>query len=1312
MKTRIFTFLVAFLATVGNAVWGQNRGTSNNPLDIGGRESILEIDDSEEWFITTSSVNTKGIVIKKGGVIDKNHNKPTIHLINVNLQAEGSAIIAETYTDPTIILEGINTIHSDGTDAAIKVPTDPVPGATLTIDASSTGILNIIMEGNENTFSDKIAIGNTIAGSSDAIYDCGSITVKGGTIKTNGRIGRVNQHGFRFSGNAIVIVNEIAGFSYNDDDLRSGGLLYLNDDTPYIGQFHTPDNDPEFTLSSPLPEPYQIELRADGVKLEIGKGQSLNEDQLIDQGGQIKGYKVTYTSPNDVPMTTEAALPATKFVNSKYTVEKWDAKASTKENNTIYKLIDTHWLKNGTEWVKVNTEVTESEPQYATLSNIETKEYQAVWYLESKTISYNLNEGFTGSFNLWYPNIEKTTLFKAEEQTGDNLKTLAEVGLQLSTGDDGNGNTIVPGTPTSDEGKFTTKLNLTSSASNAPTELETTLTVETSSNELDISDDKEVSITFNGGDFTYDGKVKDNIGNIVSVKNASTQTPFTYGVHYTLKFTQNNNEEPLQDAGEYTVTVVAVEESQSLTGQKELSEKVTIKPATLTIKEVSDVEWTIGKTEQPNYKEATFTLETVYSVGDAKDDVSINKEASGFNGSPTDNTWQTIPGSYTVNYSGLELTGSRAENYTLNNVTTTTGKLIVSAEGTAEDPIDDEGDDPLISATGDWKNGTREYDGKQHPLVQIEVKNGTETATISLADVIITYSYKQTAEAEETTPEAVKNAGSYTATFTFPENNYGYKGIGKVSLEITKADFKVTAEANNTISVVQNADISQLNAADYITITGVNDEKPNISGYLTPNTGVSTTEKNETGIEDAFSFNNVEVENSDNCLLSNYNEVEYPQIKLIVGPITIDPDTDGSGDGDDEVIGGEDADGDGTFPTDGDIILLATGDAQVQNNVYDGNAHKLALLKIGKYTLTEKTDYIVSYNSSDEPSLNEADLPFHAATYSADIKLNDNSAYELNDGSKEFTLNNVTIAQRPMLISFVKEVASVEDLNDITKLVQFEEMVGNRGLVDGEEPTVEAEDIMVKDLDNGLYQVTIPRESFKVSTNKAGNFYLSDYSVEVDFDRDGQGDADITDNDNDGTGEIGDNGSGDEEDITIEITVDPDNDDNQGGNWNDYPDYYNIYVDTCQGVWLERSTKVVREGNSVRIKVEIEEGTDTTNLELKFKRGLFGYWEDLTQFKTETPDEYLIKNIYTDIYVMAKGAVPTGIEDIDGVQAKVYSKDGSIYVQTPKQEQVLIISISGAIVKNEKQVGLQRYDGLQRGVYVVKVGKQVFKIRN
>ena len=1311
MTKRIFTFLVAFLATLSGAVWGQDRGSADNPLDIGNRSSVLEIDDSEEWFITTSSLNTKGIVIKSGGVVDNNHNKPTIHLINVKLQAGGSAIIAEEYTDPIIILEGVNTIHSDGTDAAIKVPTGPAPGATLTIDARSTGILNIIMEGNENTFSNKIAIGNTIAGPSDAIYDCGSITVNGGTIKTNGRIGRFNQHGFRFSGNAIVIANEIVGFNYNDEDLRNGGLLFLNDDTPYVGEFHIPETDPEFTLSSPLPEPYKIELRADGVKVEIGPEQTLTEEQLIDQGGQIKGYKVTYTSPDNVPMTTEVALPATKFVNSKYTVEKWDANAQAQSENTVYKHIDTHWLKNGTEWVSANIEVTESTPEYTTLPNIGKKEYQAVWYLQSKTISYNLADGFTGAFNLWYPDTDTDFLFTASEQSGGDLKTLAQVGLQLSDGEDGNGNTIVAGSPITDEGTFTTKLSLTSSTTNALTGLETTLTVETSSTELDISDNSEVSITFNGGDFTYNGNAQENIGSLVSVVNASTQTPFTYGTHYFLKFTQDGNDATFQDAGDYTVKVVAVDNNGLLTGEKELTETVTINPATLTVKEVSNVEWTINETTQPDYKGATFTLETIYSVGEVLDDVSINKETTGFAGTPTGDTWKTTPGTYDVSYSGLELTGTRAGNYTLNGAATANGKLIVSVEGTTEDPIDDEGEDPLISATGDWANGTREYDGKEHPLTQIQVKNGTETATISLADVTITYSYQQTAEAEATTSEAVKNAGSYTATFTFPDNEYGYKGTGKVSLEITKATFTVSGNNNSEITVKQGDNINNLNAADYITITGVNGETPTISGTLTPKDNVSTAEKNETGIENAFSFDNVEVKDGDNCLLSNYNDITWPQIKLIVGPIKLDPDTDGSGDdGDDEVIGGEDADGDGTFPSDGDIIILATGDAEVKNNVYNGSAHTLALLKIGNYTLAEKTDYNVSYSSNDEPSLNEAKLPFHAATYSAEITLKENSPYELKDGSKEFSLDDITIAQRPMMVSFVKVVSSVEDLNDINKLVQFEEMAGNRGLVDGEEPTVDAE-VTATDLGDGHYQVTIPRESFKISTNEAGKFYLADYLAEVDFNGDGQGDADITDGDEDGTGNIEDEDGSDDEDIVIEVTVDPDGSDEGGQGTVDIPKYYNIYEDEiCEGVTVEFSRDVVREGQSVLVTVKVDEEFDATKLALQFKRALFGYWEDLTLTPTENPNEYIIKNIYTDIYVRAEGAVPTGIESIDG--AKVYAKDGSLFVQTPQLENVTIVTITGAIVKSEQQVGLKQYTGLQRGIYVVRVGEQVFKVRN
>ena len=185
-------------------------------------------------------------------------------------------------------------------------------------------------------------------------------------------------------------------------------------------------------------------------------------------------------------------------------------------------------------------------------------------------------------------------------------------------------------------------------------------------------------------------------------------------------------------------------------------------------------------------------------------------------------------------------------------------------------------------------------------------------------------------------------------------------------------------------------------------------------------------------------------------------------------------------------------------------------------------------------------------------------------------------------------------------------------------------------------------------------------------------------------------------------------------DVTIyatfkDISTDP-GDDNPGGIVPDYPKYYNIYEEEiCEGVTVEFSRDVVKEGQSVLVTVKVDEEFDATKMTLKFKRSLFGYWEDLTLTPTENPNEYIIKNIYTDIYVRAEGAVPTGIEDIEG--AKVYTKDGSIYVQTPTQEQVQIISASGAVLKNEQQVGLKQYTDLQRGIYIIGIGEARFKVR-
>ena len=159
--------------------------------------------------------------------------------------------------------------------------------------------------------------------------------------------------------------------------------------------------------------------------------------------------------------------------------------------------------------------------------------------------------------------------------------------------------------------------------------------------------------------------------------------------------------------------------------------------------------------------------------------------------------------------------------------------------------------------------------------------------------------------------------------------------------------------------------------------------------------------------------------------------------------------------------------------------------------------------------------------------------------------------------------------------------------------------------------------------------------------------------------------------------------------------------------------YYNIYIeDVCDGVEVSTSKQVVREGGSVSVYVKKDTVNYTfDNFKVYYKRSYYGGWEELKE--GTQPGEYPIKNIWTHIYIKAEGAEvkedPTGIESIEGV--KVYTKDGSLYVQTPQREQVIIVSMSGAVVKNEEQVGLKQYHGLQPGIYIVRVGDRAYKLR-
>ena len=84
----------------------------------------------------------------------------------------------------------------------------------------------------------------------------------------------------------------------------------------------------------------------------------------------------------------------------------------------------------------------------------------------------------------------------------------------------------------------------------------------------------------------------------------------------------------------------------------------------------------------------------------------------------------------------------------------------------------------------------------------------------------------------------------------------------------------------------------------------------------------------------------------------------------------------------------------------------------------------------------------------------------------------------------------------------------------------------------------------------------------------------------------------------------------------------------------DYPDYYNIYVEECEGVTVETSTNVVREGNSMSFTIEVAEGYTAEDMVVKVKRSLFGYTDVIEPNKE---GKYEIRNIYTEIYITVEG---------------------------------------------------------------------------
>lgn len=1220
MKRKLFTFLVAFLATLSGAVWAAETnpsGTSNDaPYDL--TNGALEITDNGSYWVTSSSQTNNGITIN-GGVIVTNHITPTIYLVGIDINVSGQAINITGYADPTFVILGENKITSSGRSGISNEPAINIARlSTLTVSSESTGILDINMTGSEAQ--NQVAIGN--AGLSvDPFYDCGSFTVKGGTIKTNGYFGEFDIHGFRLQENAVVIAKNIEGFDFNNTELRNGGLLFLDDETPYIGVFHNADDDPEFVLNSPLPEPYQIELRQSGVKLEIGEGQSLNEDQLIDLGGEIKGYKVSYTSPETVnSIMNYTALPSTKYVGKTYTLETWDVQATPKEQTTVYQPINTHWL-NGTTWNSAGETITEAEPSFTTLTNIETKTYQAVWTLSKKDITYALTAGYSGTFNLWYPD---NAPFTAEEKTGDGLNSLNEAGLKLS---DDSKNTINAGTTPLSAGSFIVKMNLTTES--GPSAQEATINVTTTSDKLNIGSN-DITVTFKGGDFVYDGTKKTDLANLVEVKGTTSGSIYAYGTHYTLEFyqedIQDGNEKDFQDAGTYHIKVVANPTSSALTGYKELSETIEIKPATLNVTAVSDVEWTISSSGNPDYSKAEFTLETIYNVDNVKDDVSINTKNLT---TSVSESYKTTPGIYNVSYSDLVLGGSRSANYKLDPATAS-GKLIVKKTGTEQDPINpnpDDGDDPIIKPNDSgwtWKdNGwTRIYDGENHLFTAISVTytdetttEGTKTVVLTIdKDATVTYS---TDEAGQNIVNEIKNQGTYYAHIEITKADFVYSGkVQPIKLVITARSITVTLGGLNAEHIGKD----NLDANDFVTDWGavVDNEKGKISGAI-------SVANEATEGKYKVTFSNLKlIDNQEGKFLAkNYTATfKYGTTEIVGGNGEIDIEIP------DWKPGEDIKPGEGGWTWDGKLFT----------RVYDGKEHPITSVQIKQ---GEDWKTIAVSNVTYAPKQPVKDAGLYWATFTV-------------EGKK--AVLPLKITQREMKVTFnvPNHIESTDPITITDTHVIYEKQSGNRGLVTNEAPEIESGEFVFEESSiEGKYKVIL--RNFVLGSSNT--FNPDNYKLQI---------WDATQ----GIYVEYDNTGDDDDDITIIDPEHPDNNPNEpGGGVVVGPDdegqqpsknFCNIYVAEGSSPFIQfnPSRRVVEAVGKITVDVVIPDEIGTEDVKLTFRRG-DGAWEALTI--DEETQKYTIKDINTHIYLKAE--VDAALLDAEPNENHVYidlscTKDG------------------------------------------------------
>ena len=159
--------------------------------------------------------------------------------------------------------------------------------------------------------------------------------------------------------------------------------------------------------------------------------------------------------------------------------------------------------------------------------------------------------------------------------------------------------------------------------------------------------------------------------------------------------------------------------------------------------------------------------------------------------------------------------------------------------------------------------------------------------------------------------------------------------------------------------------------------------------------------------------------------------------------------------------------------------------------------------------------------------------------------------------------------------------------------------------------------------------------------------------------------------------------------------------------------YHDLYITESVGAKLVSRYGKDRtpDGGSFTLSLEKEAGYENCNPTVFYKRGRFDEWKELKI--DEVSGYYQIRNVYTDIYVKVSGDGIWGVsnEEVEAQEVKVYTQNGAIVVVTPSVMNVQVVSMTGSVVAADKVAGQREFRNLAEGVYIMRVGDKIVKIR-